>query len=504
MATVFFYARLWRRSRVLTDLEFYEIRYSGKAASFVRGFRSVYLGLFFNCFIMATVNLAAVKIANVMLGWPMGKTLLILAVLNVFFAATSGLWGVMVTDMIQFGVAMAGSFAAAYYALQQPEVGGMSGLIARTDPAVLGLLPDFGNWSLALTVLIIPITVQWWSVWYPGAEPGGGSYIAQRMLAAKSEKDAFAGTLLFNVCHYALRPWPWIIVALASIQVYPELADITRTFPHVDPGLVGHDMAYPAMLRFLPAGIMGVMVAGLLSAYVSTMSTHLNWGTSYLVHDLYRRFMVPDATERHYVMVGRLVTALLMLLAALFTYVFDSAKESFNLLLSIGAGTGLLYLLRWFWWRVNAWSEVAAMASSFLVAVGFFIATKTGHGLPDHVSLILTVLITSIVWIVVTFLAKPTDRATLVSFYQLVRPAGPGWNLVREEAGVGPSPDSFAHSLLGWVLGCAFIYAALFGTGSFLYGNVSQGVMWLVVFVISLVGLARLLPRMWGTSAREG
>jgi SSS family solute:Na+ symporter len=501
MATVFFYARMWRRSQVLTDLEFYEIRYSGKAASFVRGFRSVYLGLFFNCFIMATVNLAAVKIANVMLGWPMGKTLLICALLNIFFAATSGLWGVMVTDMIQFGIAMAGSFAAAYYALQQPEVGGISGLVAKTDPAVLGLIPDFGNWPLALSVLIIPLTIQWWSVWYPGAEPGGGSYIAQRMLAARSEKDAMAGTLLFNVCHYALRPWPWIIVALASILVYPELTDITRTFPHVDPNLVGHDMAYSAMLRFLPAGVMGLMVAGLLSAYVSTMSTHLNWGTSYLVHDLYRRFMVPTATEKHYVMVGRLVTALLMVLAAAFTYVFDSAKESFNLLLSIGAGTGLLYLLRWFWWRINAWSEVAAMASSFIVAVGFFIAAKTGHGVADHISLIITVAVTTLVWVAVTYLAKPTNRATLVNFYRLVRPAGPGWNGIREESGVGASPDSFSNSLLGWVLGIAFIYSALFGTGSFIYGKTPQALMWVVVFVVSLVGLVRLLPKMWSSAS---
>jgi Na+/proline symporter len=231
------------------------------------------------------------------------------------------------------------------------------------------------------------------------------------------------------------------------------------------------------------------------------MSTHLNWGTSYLVHDLYRRFMVPDKTERHYVMMGRLVTALLMVLAAAFTYVFDSAKESFNLLLSIGAGTGLLYLLRWFWWRINAWSEVAAMASSFVVALGFFIAGKTGHGVADHVSLIITVATTTLVWMVVTYLAQPTERSTLVRFYRLVRPAGPGWNGIREEAGVGPSPDSFSNSLLGWILGIAFIYSALFGTGSFIYGNLPQAIMWVVVFVISLVGLARLLPKMWSSAA---
>lgn len=499
MATVFFYARLWRRSQVLTDLEFYEIRYSGKAATFVRGFRSVYLGLFFNCFIMATVNLAAVKIANVMLGWPMGKTLLICAILNILFAATSGLWGVMVTDMIQFGIAMTGSFAAAYFALKQPEVGGLSGLIARTDAGSLGLIPDFGDWGLALSVFLIPITIQWWSVWYPGAEPGGGSYIAQRMLAARSEKDAMAGTLFFNVCHYALRPWPWIIVALASMLVFPNLSDIARTFPYVDQQLIGHDMAYSAMLKFLPVGFMGLMVAGLLAAYVSTMSTHLNWGTSYLVHDLYRRFFNPGADEKHYVMMGRLVTGLLMILAALFTYIFDTARESFGLLLSIGAGTGLLYLLRWFWWRINAWSEVAAMASSFLVALGFFFATKAGHGIPAHISLIITILSTTVVWVLTTYLTQPTDRNVLVRFYQLVRPAGPGWNGIREESGVGPSPDSLAHSLLGWVLGCLFIYSALFGAGSFLYGKTLQGTVWLAVFIITGFGLIRLLPKLWAS-----
>src|SRR6476661_5870068 len=321
MGTVFFYARLWRRSGVLTDLEFYEIRYSGRPATFVRGFRALYLGLFFNCVIMATVNLAAAKIANVMLGWPMGKTLLICAAINVAFAATSGLWGVLVTDFIQFGIAMAGSFAAAWFALKQPEVGGLSGLIARVDPKTLSLLPDFGDWGMTLSVLIVPLTVQWWSVWYPGAEPGGGSYIAQRMLAAKTEKDALAGTLFFNVAHYALRSWPWIIVALASTLVFPNLSDIARTFPYVDPHLIGHDMAYPAMLKFLPAGFLGLMVAGLLAAYVSTISTHLNWGTSYLVHDFYRRFIRRDASEKHYVLIGRVVTGLLMLLAASLTFV---------------------------------------------------------------------------------------------------------------------------------------------------------------------------------------
>lgn len=497
MMTVFFYARLWRRSGVLTDLEFYEIRYSGKAASFVRGFRAVYLGLIFNCFIMASVNLAAVKIANVVLGWPMTQTLVICAVLNVAFAATSGLWGVLVTDFIQFGVAMTGSLAAAYFALQQPEVGGLANLIARTDPATLALLPDFGDWGLTLTVLIIPLTIQWWSVWYPGAEPGGGSYIAQRMLAAKTEDDAMKGTMFFNFAHYALRPWPWIIVGLASMLVYPQLSDIQTAFPDMDPALLGHDIAYPAMLRFLPVGFLGLMIAGLLAAYVSTIATHLNWGTSYLVNDMYRRFLRPGAEDRHYVAMGRLVTALLMVVAALLTYVLDTARESFELLLSIGAGTGLLYLLRWFWWRVNAYSEVAAMAASFLVSLGLFIARKNGLEMASHVSLLWTVGVTTAVWISVTLATAPTERSRLLSFYQLVRPSGPGWEGVRAETGLPPSPDSMANSVLGWVLGCLFVYSALFGTGSYIYGKTGQALVFTVVFIVSGVGLWRILGRMW-------
>jgi len=497
MMTVFFFARMWRRSRVLTDLEFYEIRYSGKAATFLRGFRAVYLGLFFNCVIMGTVNLAAAKIANIVLGWPMGRTLLVCSVITIFFASVSGLWGVLVTDSIQFTITMSGTFAVAYFALQQPEVGGLAGLFAKIDPATLNLLPDFGDWSVSLSVFIIPLTIQWWSVWYPGAEPGGGSYVAQRMLASRTEKDAVIGTLLFNVMHYALRPWPWIIVALSSTLIYPQLADIARTFPHLDPGLIGHDIAYPAMLRFLPAGFLGFVLAGILAAYRSTIETHLNWGTSYLVHDLYRRFIKKDGTEKHYVLVGRITTALLMVAAAFLTFALDTAKEAFDLILSIGAGTGLIYLLRWFWWRVNAWSEVAAMTSSFVVALAFFIAGKQGYQVASHISLIITVATTTVVWITTAFLAPGTDRQTLLDFCRLVKPAGPGWKALRAEAGVTASPDSLPMAFLGWMLGCLFVYAALFGTGSFLYGRTGQGLMWLVMFVVSGLILLRLVPRMW-------
>jgi Na+/proline symporter len=497
MLTVFFYARLWRRSGVLTDLEFYEIRYSGKAATFLRGFRAVYLGLFFNCVIMATVNLAAAKIANVVLGWPMGRTLGVCGTMTIFFASVSGLWGVLVTDSIQFMITMSGTFAVTWFALKQPAVGGMHGLLMKIPVRTLALLPDFGDWSVALAVFVIPLTVQWWSVWYPGAEPGGGSYIAQRMLASRSEKDAVTGTLLFNVMHYALRPWPWILTALASTLVFPTLRDISAALPYVDQAMIGNDIAYPAMMRFLPAGFLGLVVAGTLAAYRSTIETHLNWGTSYLVHDFYRRFLRRGESEKHYVLVGRLTTAGLMISAGFLTYALGTAKDAFDLILSVGAGTGLIYLLRWFWWRVSAWSEIAAMVSSFIVAIGFFIARKNGLEVASHVSLLVTVGVTTVVWVAATFLAPATDRATLIRFYELVRPSGAGWRAVRSESAATPAPDSLAQGVLGWVCGCSFVYSALFGTGSLLYGRTPQFYAWFAVFAISGLGMWRTLRGFW-------
>jgi solute:Na+ symporter, SSS family len=504
MMTVMFYARMWRRSGVLTDLEFYEIRYSGKAASFVRGFRAVYLGLIFNCVIMATVNLAAVKIANILLGLEAWQTLLFCAVLNVGFAAISGLWGVLVVDFIQFGIAMTGAIAAAFFALQRPEVGGLAGLMAQLPAQTVSFLPDFNDWTVTLTVLILPLTVQWWSVWYPGAEPGGGSYIAQRMLASRTETDALAGTLFFNVAHYGLRTWPWIIVGLCSLLVFPQLDDIRRAFPNVDPSLIGHDIAYPAMLTFLPAGWLGLMVAGLLSAYVSTIVTHLNWGTSYLVHDLYRRFMRPGAEERHYVMVGRLVTGGLMLVASLLTLVIDTASTGFMLLISIGAGTGLLYLLRWYWWRVNASAEIVAMIGSFVTAVAFVVARGMGVQVAGHVSLLVTVGVTTVLWISAAFAGPRTDNGVLERFYALVRPAGPGWARIRAATGLGPSPDSLPQAMLGWVYGTLFVYSALFGVGSYLTGKTMLVKLWAIVFVVAGFGVAHVLQGFWRPAdARE-
>jgi Na+/proline symporter len=510
VATVFFYARLWRRSGVLTDLEFYELRYSGTAASAVRGFRAVYLGLFFNCIIMATVNLAACKIAAVLFGFNRWQTLLAVGLLNVVFAAHSGLWGVLVIDMIQFFIKMAAVIAAAYFAITLPQVGGLSGLVDKLSRArgpdglrYLNMLPDFSsNWDVALAVFIIPIAVQWWAVWYPGAEPGGGSYIAQRMLASKSEKDALGGTLFFNVAHYVLRPWPWILVGLASLVVYPELSDIRRAFPHLDPTLVGHDIAFPVMLRYLPAGWLGLMLGGLIAANSSTILTHLNWGASYLVHDFYRRFVNRTASEHHYVTAGRLATILLFVLSSATVFLLDTAKDAFSLILQVGAGTGLLYLLRWYWWRVTAWCEIVAMASSFGISVVFLILVKSGVALGTVRQLLLTVAFTSVCWLLTAYLGPQTERDVLIRFYRKVHPPGPGWSAIRAEAGLGAevAAEDAAHvplSLAGWFFGCTMIWSALFTVGNFLYGRIGYASALLVVFLASAWLLTSVIQRIW-------
>jgi Na+/proline symporter len=508
VATVFFYARLWRRSGVLTDLEFYELRYSGKAASAVRGFRAIYLGLLFNCIIMATVNLAAVKIAAVLFGFERWQTLLVVGLLNVVFAAHSGLWGVLVIDMIQFFIKMSAVIAAAYFAVTLPQVGGMHGLVEKLSTVrgpgginYLNMLPDFhDNWNLAFAVFIMPIAVQWWAVWYPGAEPGGGSYIAQRMLASKTEKDALGGTLFFNVAHYVLRPWPWILVGLASLIVYPQLSDIQRAFPHLDPTLIGHDIAFPAMLRYLPVGWMGLMLGGLVAANSSTILTHLNWGASYLVHDFYRRFVNRTATEHHYVVAGRLATILLFILSSAVVFVLDTAQGSFNVLLQIGGGTGLLYLLRWFWWRVTAWCEIVAMISSFGVSVVLLILAKNGTEIGTAQGLIITIAVTTVCWILTAYLGPQTDPAVLVNFYRKVHPMGPGWKPVQAMAGaeVALEPtDNFPLSLLGWLSGCIMIWSALFTVGNFLYGRTGYALGLLAVFAVSASIVTMVVRRLW-------
>ncbi len=512
IATVFFYARLWRRSGVMTDLEFYEIRYSGKAASAVRGFRALYLGLFFNCLIMASVNLAACKIAGVLFGLPPWQTLIFCGVLNAAFAAHSGLWGVLVIDMIQFFIKMTAVIAAAVFALKLPQVGGLHGLIEKVSAMkgpnglnYLNILPDFtNNWDMAVAIFIMPIAVQWWSVWYPGAEPGGGSYIAQRMLASKSEKDSLAAVLFFNIAHYVIRPWPWILVALASLIVYPQLSDIKTAFPKLPDGLLGHDIAYPAMLKFLPVGFAGLMVGGLISANSSTILTHLNWGASYLVHDFYRRFISQNAPENHYVTVGRITTVLLFILSSGVVYLLNTASEAFNIMLQIGAGTGLLYLVRWFWWRVNAWCEVVAMISSFAISVFFFFATKFSVvNLNTHQQLLATVGFTTICWLVTAFVAPATDQQTLINFYRKTRPAGPGWEPIRRLAGETnlPPADDIPRALLGWTCGCALIWSALFSLGNFLYGRYATATILLLIAAVSAMVLIRIVNRIWSAAA---
>ena len=499
MCTTFFYAKLWRRSGVFTDIGFYELRYSGRAAVFLRGFRAVYLGVFFNVMIMAAVLLAGIKIGGVLLGADKYTTVLVAAAVTAAYSATSGLWGVVVTDLMLFVIAMVGSVAAAWYALAHPAVGGLSGLVSNPEIASrLALLPDFADWRTAATVFLIPIAVQWWSTWYPGAEPGGGGYAAQRMLAARSERDSMGATLWFNIAHYALRPWPWILVALASLVVYPTLDSIAEAFPHLDPSIIRHDLAYPAMLVFLPHGLLGLVVASLAAALMSTISTHLNWGASYIVDDVYRRFVRPGRGEAHYVLVARLSTIGLVALAAVVALWLENAMQAFQILLQIGAGTGLIFLLRWFWWRINAWSEISAMVVSFAVAVWFqFGHEQVGLALPSAAAqLLFGVGLTTAVWFSVTMATRPTETAVLQSFYDRVRPFARGWRRVVETR--PDEPGSATAALLAWLFGCVAVYAALFGTGMALYGRGLEAAAFGAVTLAAGYGLFRLLPRTAG------
>ncbi len=503
MLTVFFYAKLWRRSEVVTDLEFYELRYSGKPAAFLRGFRAIYLGVFFNTMILATVTLAAIKIGGVLLGASPLQVVLIAGAITVLYSATSGLWGVVATDMILFVLAMVGSIAAAVYAVGHPDVGGLAALLDH--PALEGktsFLPDFSDWDTALAVFIVPIAVQWWSTWYPGAEPGGGGYNAQRMLAAKTEDDSLKAILWFNVAHYGLRPWPWVLVALASLVVYPTLDSIQAAFPGLDPSILGHDLAYPAMLVFLPSGLLGLVVASLAAAYMSTVSTHLNWGASYVVQDVYRRFAVLEASEAHYVTVARITTVVLTVLMGTVALGLSNALQAFDILLQIGAGTGLVFLLRWFWWRINAWSEISAMAISFVVAIwltgGLWGLSWASPDWTSSMSLVMSVLITTIGWIVVTLATPPADTATLEQFVRKIRPQGPGWTRVSAEMALedeGSGDGSISAAALSWFLGCVAVYAALFGTGYLIYGQLGHAALVLGLALAAGFGVVRLFPR---------
>lgn len=506
MLTVFVYAKLWRRSGVMTDIEFYELRYSGKAAAFLRGFRAIYLGVLFNVIVMAFVTLAAIKIGQVLLGLSMFQTVFIAATVTVLYSMLGGLRGVLITDFLQFIIAMFGAIMAAIIAVRQPQVAGLANLLSNANVAdKLNFIPDFSNTDLLVSVFIVPLAVQWWSVWYPGAEPGGGGYLVQRMLAAKDEKNAMGATLFFNIAHYALRPWPWIIVALCSLVVFPDLESLRTAFPNVDSSILRHDLAYPAMLTFLPHGLLGLVVASLIAAYMSTISTHLNWGSSYIVNDLYKRFINSTASEKRLVLVGRISTVLLMVAACAMAPFLESAKAAFELVLQIGAGTGLLFILRWFWWRINAFSEITAMVVSFIIACYFkFVHTAIGLSpLAQWQELVSGVAITTAAWVAVTYLTKPADDNTLFSFCRLVHAGGPGWKAVlRRAAAAGQSLDQaeekwdLPYGILCMVLGCLAVYSALFATGSWIYMYYKQAAALTAAAVIATILLLKFAGKL--------
>jgi len=506
MLTVFVYAKLWNRSKVMTDLEFYELR--------------IYLGFFFNVMVIASVSLAFIKIAGVMLGLQPATALIIAAVIVVFYSGLGGLKSILWTDLFQFSFALFGAIVAAIYIAKSPEIGGLSALFSHPNVSdKLSLVPSISQPELFLSIFLIPLAVQWWAAWYPGAEPGGGGYVAQRMLSAKNEDHAIGATLLFNFFHYALRPWPWIVVGLASLVIFPDIQSMIDRFPEVSTQYIKNDFAYPAMLReFLPVGMLGLVVASLIAAFMSTTASQLNWGSSYLVNDFYARFYNKNASEKQKVAFGRLSTVTLMVFAVLLALVLQNALQAFQYLLMIGAGTGLLYVLRWFWWRINAYSEISAMIAAATFSMAFilienFALVHLDNNMVEVMGITVSatywniikftgvVFLTSISWILVTFLTRPVCDNTLRSFYSKIKPGGPGWKSVVERA-KSENIELVKESNLKWdvptgivcmILGCIAIYSILFGIGNILYGNVVQTIIFIFLTFIS----SFLLLRYW-------
>ena len=508
MLTVFVYAKLWRKSNVNTDLEFYELRYGGKPASFLRKFRAVYLGVIFNVITMSAVTLAAIKIGGIMLGLEPWQTVVSAGLITVVFSAMGGFKGVVYTDFILFFTAMAGAIGAAYYLVNLPEVGGIEALITNENVVdKLSILPDFSNTEMVIALLVIPLAVQWWSSWYPGAEPGGGGYIAQRMLAAKDENHAIGATFFFNIMHYAIRPWPWILVALASLVVFPDIASIQEAFPNISNDKLGHDLAYSAMLTKLPSGLLGLVLASLIAAYMSTISTQLNWGSSYIVFDFYKQQINPEASEKRLVVVGRISTIVLMVLSAGLALLMQNAMEVFGMLLLFGAGTGLIFILRWFWWRINAWTEISAMFASGILSIlikatslgGFLFATESGI-FPLWFEIPFVVIVTTLIWLIATYITAPESKEVLNSFYRKIQPGGPGWKKVVDDAesdGVDLEMSnekwSVPSGILAMLLGCVLIYSCLFATGYWIYGETT----WAIILTIAALLSAYLLKQTW-------
>ena len=477
MLTVFVYAKLWHRSGVLTDIEFYELRYSGKAAAFLRGFRALYLGLVFNVLVMGAVSLAAIKFGEIVLGFPGWVTLTIACSITLAYSTLGGLKAVIITDFVQFTLAMIGSVWGMMYILGLPQIGGLSNLLTHSNVVgKLALFPDMSDPNVWVPVLLVPLAVQWWASYYPGSEPGGGGYIAQRMFSAKDESNAVSATFLFNAAHYALRPWPWILIALASLVVFPELKDLQSAFPNLPADKLGHDVAYPAMLTLLPSGLLGLVAASLIAAFMSTMSTQVNLGASYLVNDFYQRFIRPDASEKQLVAVGRMFTVISIILGGGLGLMLTSAGQAFNLLLMIGAGTGLIYILRWFWWRINAYTEIVAMLSSLIIA-GYM---NFGNvDLDSWQKIVIGAILTTIIWITATFITPADDEETLLKFVKKVNPGGPGWKKYQVEGASEPWP--VPQGILNMLLGCIAVYGFLLGVGQLIYGNNYPGMLLLIL-----------------------
>lgn len=494
MLTVFLYARLWRRSGVTTDIEFAEIRYSGRPAAFLRGFRAIYLGVLINCIILGWVNKAMVDILSLVLGVTEWQALgLVIGLIGVTsgVSAISGLWGVLVTDLVQFVIKMGMAIVLAVFAVR--AVGGMDAMLdklvvidaQRGSGSVLSFVPDVNSAWMPLLTFLVYISLNWWATWYPGAEPGGGGYVAQRMLCAKDEKHSLLATLWFNVAHYAVRPWPWVLVGLVSLIMFPGLE-------HPETGYVR------VMIATLPASLRGLMVAGFAAAYMSTIATQLNWGASYLINDFYRRFLRPDLTTRQYVIASRAATILLTVLSAVVTLYLDSITTAWKYLLVTGAGTGGVLLLRWYWWRINAWSEASSMAVALAVSlslqVGF--GYDTSRPLDFAWLMIITVTITTAAWLLVTFLTKPEPENVLTAFYRRTRPSRAGWGCIARLAPEVQPAGNALSNFLCWAAGCMLIYGALFGVGKLLLLETGAGLLWVGA---GMLGLALIY---WNLSRR--
>jgi Na+/proline symporter len=494
MLTVFFYARLWRRAGVMTDVEFAEIRYAGKPAAFLRGFRALYLGILINCIILGWVNLAMVKILQLIFGIEKYEALVIvlgMIALTSAISTLSGLWGVLVTDVFQFVVKMSMVIILAVFAVR--AVGGIDAMKAKLIEGgrgdVLSFIPDMNSAWMPMITFLVYISLNWWATWYPGAEPGGGGYVAQRMFSAKDERHSLLATLWFNIAHYAIRPWPWILVAMASLILYPGLADPETGYIRV-------------MIDHLPPALRGLMVAAFAAAYMSTIATQLNWGASYLVNDFWRRFVRRDADEGYYVTASKLATVLLTVISAVVTFYMGSIGGAWKLLIVTGAGTGAVLLLRWYWWRINAWSEVSAMVCAFVVSLALQLGLGMDTDQPKQFAwiMITTVAITTVVWLAVTYLTKPESRETLVAFYRRTRPSKTGWAPIAALApDVKVSADGLSN-LLDWIAGCALIYGVLFGTGKLLLHETGPGLLLLGLGLLGGFVIYRDLSRRgWAT-----